>query len=78
MKFFILINKIKKILNNHSFRIFYGAPRGIRTRVKTLAYVALLDAKTALLLGFSFPLKTFVFGDPDRGRGFSYEKNIPI
>ena len=55
-----------------------GASRGIRTRVKTLAHVALLDAKTARLLGFSFPLKTSVFGDPDRGRRFSYEKNNPI
>ena len=59
------------------FGIFYGASRGIRTRVKTLAHVALLDAKIARLLGFSFPLKTSVFGDPDRGRRFSYEKNNP-
>ena len=40
-----------------------GASRGIRTCVKTLADDALLDAKTARLLGFSFPLKTSVFGD---------------
>ena len=53
--YFMSMNKSKKILNEWLFRIFYGASRGIRTRVKTLAYVALLDAKTALLLGFSFP-----------------------